>query len=425
MCGKFSSIKIIITTNLLKESILNSVYQFLYKFNNVAMLFTVFIVSLAYSNFNYVCIQFKSSPMIDNKNLFCVIMAGGIGSRFWPLSRVSWPKQFIDILGTGKSLLQQTYGRMIKICPPENILIITSNSYRNLVLEQLPGIKPDQVLLEPMRRNTAPCIAYATYKIQLKNPNAVTIVAPSDHLILNEDKFIDTINSAVGFADRNDALLTLGIKPSRPETGYGYIQIDKPVKASPGLHKVKTFTEKPNLELAKIFMESGEFFWNSGLFVWKISSIVKAFEVHLPEISSLFRESVPSFETSSETSAIEKTYSECRNVSIDYGIMEKAENVYVICSEFGWSDLGTWGSLNTHLPCDGNGNAVLSKNAMLYQTTQTLISATTGKLVVVQGLNDYIVVDTDDVLLICRKQDEQQIKNFVNDIQLEKGEKYL
>lgn len=362
--------------------------------------------------------------MVEKNNLYCIVMAGGIGSRFWPLSRASRPKQFIDILGTGKSLLQQTFDRMTKICPPENILVVTSTIYRNLVLEQLPRINPEQVLLEPMRRNTAPCIAYATYKIHQKNPNAIAIVAPSDHLILNEDKFIETINEATKFASANNALLTLGIKPSRPETGYGYIQIDKPVKEYSTLHKVKTFTEKPNLELAKVFMESGEFFWNSGLFVWNLQSIENAFESYLPEVNSIFKDATSSFGTKEETSTVEKTYSECRNISIDYGIMEKADNVYVVCSEFGWSDLGTWGSLYTHVPHNSNGNAGLSKNIKFYQTENTIVSAKNDKLVVVHGLNDYIVVDTDDVLLICKMQDEQQIKNFVNEIQLEQGERF-
>jgi mannose-1-phosphate guanylyltransferase len=351
-------------------------------------------------------------------------MAGGIGSRFWPLSRTSRPKQFIDILGTGKPLLQQTFERMEKICPAENILIVTSTIYRDLVLEQLPKVTSEQILLEPMRRNTAPCIAYATYKIQQANPNAIAIVAPSDHLILNEDKFVETILNAVEFAEKNDALLTLGIKPSRPETGYGYIQIDKPVKGYSGLHKVKTFTEKPNLELAKVFMDSGEFFWNSGLFVWSLSSISNAFDEHLPEISTLFKDASSSFGSHVENKIIEKTYSECRNISIDYGIMEKADNVYVVCSEFGWSDLGTWGSLYTHVPKSSKGNAALSKNVKFYNTENTIVSSSNNKLVVVQGLSDYIVVDTSDVLLICKMQDEQQIKNFVNDIQLEQGEKF-
>ncbi|MGE0078502.1 MAG: mannose-1-phosphate guanylyltransferase [Bacteroidales bacterium] len=362
--------------------------------------------------------------MINKNDLYCIVMAGGIGSRFWPLSRTSRPKQFIDILGTGKSLLQQTFDRMVRICPPENIIIVTSSMYHDLVLEQLPQINEDQVLLEPMRRNTAPCLAYANYKIQQKNPNAIAIVAPSDHLILNEDKFIETITIAVDFASKNQALVTLGIKPSRPETGYGYIQIDKPVKGFSGLHKVKTFTEKPNLELAKVFMESGEFFWNSGLFVWNINSIQTAFENFLPEVNTLFKDASQCFGSKDESLVIEKTYSECRNVSIDYGVMEKADNVFVVCSEFGWSDLGTWGSLYTHIPHTSTGNALLSKNIRLYKTDNTLVSAKEDKLVVVQGLSDYIVIDTDDVLLICKKQDEQQIKNFVSDIQLEQGEKY-
>jgi mannose-1-phosphate guanylyltransferase len=313
---------------------------------------------------------------------------------------------------------------MTKICPAENILIVTSTIYRDLVIEQLPHINPEQVLLEPMRRNTAPCIAYATHKIHQKNSNAIAIVAPSDHLILNEDRFVETVMSAVEFADNHESLLTLGIKPSRPETGYGYIQIDKPVKGFQGLHKVKTFTEKPNLELAKVFMDSGEFFWNSGLFVWKVNSILNAFENFLPEINSLFKEASPYYGTKDEQSAIEKTYSECRSISIDYGVMEKAENVYVVCSEFGWSDLGTWGSLYTHIPRDAKGNAVLSQNVKFYQTENTFVGSNNNKMVVVQGLKDYIVVDTNDVLLICRMEDEQQIKNFVSDIQIEKGEKF-
>jgi len=313
---------------------------------------------------------------------------------------------------------------MEKICPAENILIVTSTIYHDLVLEQLPKVKSEQILLEPMRRNTAPCIAYATYKIQQTNPNAIAIVAPSDHLILNEDRFVETVLNAVVFAEKNDALLTLGIKPSRPETGYGYIQIDKPVKGSSGLHKVKTFTEKPNLELAKVFMDSGEFFWNSGLFVWSLNSISKAFDEYLPEISTLFKDASSSFGSHVENKIIEKTYSECRNISIDYGIMEKAENVYVVCSEFGWSDLGTWGSLYTHVPRNSKGNATLSKNVKLYNTENTIVSSSKDKMVVVQGLTNYIIVDTNDVLLICRMQDEQQIKNFVSDIQLEQGEKF-
>ncbi|HCT29556.1 MAG TPA: mannose-1-phosphate guanylyltransferase, partial [Bacteroidales bacterium] len=353
------------------------------------------------------------------------IMAGGIGSRFWPLSRTSKPKQFIDILGTGKTLLQQTFTRMNRICPAENILVVTSQLYKGIVLEQLPDITPDQVLLEPMRRNTAPCISFANYKIKQKNPDAVVVVAPSDHLILNEDKFIETINKAIAFTSQNDALLTLGIKPSRPETGYGYIQVGASVDdQTPNLKKVKTFTEKPNVELAKVFVESGEFFWNSGIFVWSLKSISTAFEKHLPEVDGLFRDTAVYFGTNEEKKRIEQAYSECRNVSIDYGVMEKADNVYVICSEFGWSDLGTWGSLYTHLNKDAKQNAVIGKNVMLYDSSNTIVNVPDNKLVILQGLEDYIVVESDDILLICQKKDEQEIKNFVNDVLMEKGEKY-
>ena len=362
---------------------------------------------------------------MSNKNYYCIVMAGGIGSRFWPLSRTACPKQFIDILGVGKSLLQQTFERMVKICPVENIFIVASNSYKNLILEQLPEVKESQLLLEPMRRNTAPCIAYATYKIRKRNPEATVIVSPSDHLILNEQVFTNTVNLALDFASKNNALLTLGVKPNRPETGYGYIQVGKPVKGINGLYRVKTFTEKPNLEMAKVFLSSGEFFWNSGLFIWNLNAITQALEEHLPEVNSLFSEVASLLDSADETAAIEKTYAECKNISIDYGVMEKAENVFVICSEFGWSDLGTWGSLYTHLPINQNGNAVIASNVLLYDTSNSLISAPDGKLAVVQGLDDYIVVDTSDVLLICRKQEEQQIKNILNDVaMLKDGEIY-
>jgi mannose-1-phosphate guanylyltransferase len=363
---------------------------------------------------------------MENKDIHCVIMAGGIGSRFWPLSRTSKPKQFIDILGTGKTLLQQTFMRMNKICLSENITIVTSQIYRDIVLEQLPEISEAQVILEPMRRNTAPCISFANYKIKQKNPNAIIIVAPSDHLILNEDKFVETIKNAINFAAQNDALLTLGIKPSRPETGYGYIQVGVSAdKHNPNLKKVKTFTEKPNLELAKVFVESGEFYWNSGLFIWSLNSISNAFEKHLPEVDGIFKDISSQFGKSNERSFVERAYSECRNVSIDYGIMEKADNVFVICSEFGWSDLGTWGSLYSHSNKDSNHNAINGKNVMLYESKNTLVNVPTDKLVILQGLDDYIVVESDDILLVCKMQDEQEIKKFVSDVLMEKGDKFI
>jgi mannose-1-phosphate guanylyltransferase len=362
---------------------------------------------------------------MDNKDMHCIIMAGGIGSRFWPLSRTSKPKQFIDILGTGKTLLQQTFSRMSRICPSENITIVTSQIYRNIVFEQLPLISDDQIILEPMRRNTAPCISFANYKIKQKNPNAIVIVAPSDHLILNEDKFVETINSVIGFASKSNALITLGIKPNRPETGYGYIQVGKPVdKHSPNLKKVKTFTEKPNLELAKVFVESGEFYWNSGLFIWSLDSIIKAFEKHLPEVDGLFKEISTQFGSPNESLLVEQAYSECRNVSIDYGVMEKAENVYVVCSEFGWSDLGTWGSLYSHSNKDKEQNAINGKNVMVYDSKNTLVNVPDNKLVILQGLEDYIVVESDEILLVCKMKDEQEIKRFVSDVMIEKGEKF-
>jgi len=362
---------------------------------------------------------------MEHKDKFCVIMAGGIGSRFWPLSRTSRPKQFIDILGTGQTLLQQTFSRMCRICPAENILIVTSQIYKNLVLEQLPGISEEQVLLEPMRRNTAPCISFANYIIKRKNPNAQIVVAPSDHLILNEDKFVETINGALDFTAKNESLLTLGIKPNRPETGYGYIQVGPSVsKQLSNFKKVKTFTEKPNYDLAKVFVESGEFFWNSGIFVWSLKSIQSAFEKNLPEVDTLFKDASNHFGTKTENKAIEGAYSECRNISIDYGVMEKADNVFVICSEFGWSDLGTWSSLYSHSKKDKKENTINGKNVMLYDSKRTLVNVPDNKLVILQGLEDCIVVESDDILLICKMKDEQEIKKFVSDVLIEKGEKF-
>lgn len=354
-------------------------------------------------------------------------MAGGIGSRFWPLSKTSKPKQFLDIFGTGKTLLQQTFERFLPFCPKKNIYIVTSIDYRNHVLDQIRGINPDQVLLEPARRNTAPCIAYATYKIGKINPHANFIVAPSDHLILNMDDFKKEIGKGLDFVSKNKALLTLGIKPSRPETGYGYIQISnrKSANVYGNLKKVKTFTEKPNLDLATIFYQSGEFYWNSGIFIWSLNSITDAFKQHLPEINSLFRDGLELYNTPKETSFIQRTYSECRNISIDYGVMEKAENVFVLCSDFGWSDLGTWGSLYENGKKDEMGNVVYGKDVFLYNSRNCIINLLDKKVVVINGLNDYIVVESDNMLLIARKDEEQQLRQFVNDIKIQKGEEYI
>jgi mannose-1-phosphate guanylyltransferase len=352
-------------------------------------------------------------------------MAGGIGSRFWPLSRSNKPKQFLDILGVGKSLIQQTFDRITMFCKPENVYVVTGKAYKKQVLQHLPKISENQVILEPIRRNTAPCIAYANQRILKQNPNAIVVVAPSDHLIIKEDEFCETINTAIKFASEQDALLTIGIKPNRPETGYGYIQIsEKESNTVPNLFKVKTFTEKPNLEMAEIFLKSGEFFWNSGVFIWSLQSIRKAFQTYLPEVHGLFEEIFPAINTADEKDSVSTVYSECRNISIDYGIMEKADNVYVICSEFGWSDLGSWGSLYNNSNKDKSGNAITGCNVMTYDTSNTLVNVPNSKLVVIQGLKDYIVVESDNVLLICSKESEQEIKNYLSDVQIEKGEKF-
>jgi mannose-1-phosphate guanylyltransferase len=351
-------------------------------------------------------------------------MAGGVGSRFWPLSKTSRPKQFLDILGTGKSLLQQTFDRFKKIIPEENILIVSHIDYKDLINEQLPGINPNQVLLEPMRKNTAVCIAYANFKILKNNPNANIIVAPSDHLILKEDEFIDVIQKGLDFSSSNNALLTIGIKPSRPETGYGYIQINGEVKHS-NIHKVKTFTEKPNLEMAKIFYESGEFFWNSGIFIWSLNSILQAFDLYMADMNQPFNDNINVLDTAVETEFIGNLYPKCKSISIDYAIMEKADNVHVICADFGWSDLGTWGSLYTHLKKDDADNAVIGDNVFLYNSANCAVNISDGKIAVIQGLDDFIVVEADGILLICKKQEEQRIKDFVNDVKLKLGDSHI
>ncbi|MCD4832533.1 MAG: mannose-1-phosphate guanylyltransferase [Bacteroidales bacterium] len=361
------------------------------------------------------------------ENNYCVIMAGGVGSRFWPLSRMNKPKQFLDILGTGRTLLQMTFDRFQSICPVENIYIVTSTIYKEIIFEQLPELTEGQILLEPARRNTAPCIAYANYKIFKKNPNANIITAPSDHLILKENVFKKVIKEGLEFTSKKDALLTLGIKPSRPETGYGYIQVNgnKNITENKNIYKVKTFTEKPDKKLAKVFHESGEFFWNSGIFIWSLKSIMKAFETNLPEIDALFSEGISIYNTEKESEFISHTYYECKNISIDYGIMEKADNVYVYCSDFGWADLGTWGSLHENSSKDDNKNAILGGNVFSYELENCIVNMPKDKLVVLQGLKDLIIVESGNILLVCKKEDEQEIKQYVNDVKLKLGEKYL
>jgi mannose-1-phosphate guanylyltransferase len=360
------------------------------------------------------------------KNNYCVIMAGGIGSRFWPMSRNAFPKQFLDILGTGKTLLQQTYERFLNICPKEHIFIVTNEAYVDLVRNQLPDVSAAQVLGEPHRKNTAPCIAYASYKISHINPAANVIVAPSDHIILKDAEFTSAVLKGLDFVSKNDSLLTLGIQPSRPDTGYGYIQfIDDKVSETNKISRVKTFTEKPNLDMAKFFLQTGEFLWNAGIFMWNVKTIHRAIGEHLPEIDSLFREASAHFEKPEEGEYVRKAYEQCTNISIDFGVMEKARNVFVMSADFGWSDLGTYGSLYEHIRLDSNANAVIGRNVILYDTKNCFISMPKDKLVVLQGLDDYIVVESDNVLLICKKQDEQQIRQFVNDVKLTKGDKYI
>jgi mannose-1-phosphate guanylyltransferase len=354
-------------------------------------------------------------------------MAGGVGSRFWPLSRTEKPKQFLDILGTGKSLLRMTYERFVKIMPIENIYIVTNNDYLELVKDELPEMAVSNIICEPARRNTAPCIAYASYKIHSIDPEAITIVTPSDHLILNEDIFLDNVKLGLDSATLSESLITIGIKPTRPDTGYGYIQFStKPLDGlDASIKKVKTFTEKPELELAKAFVDSGEFVWNAGIFIWSLKNILAAFNEYLPEVNDLFKENPNVYNTNKEWDFMRQTYLVCPSISIDNGILEKATNVLVIEAGFGWSDLGTWGSVYEQTKKDKTGNAVIGKHAMFYKSSNCMVRMDSKKLVVIQGLEDYIVIDTEDALLICKKEAEQEIKEIVNQVKIEKGEEFV
>ncbi|HHX32061.1 MAG TPA: mannose-1-phosphate guanylyltransferase [Bacteroidales bacterium] len=358
-----------------------------------------------------------------NNNNYCIIMSGGVGSRFWPFSKEDKPKQFLDFFGSGRSLLQSTYDRFKKIVPAENIYIVTNDAYAEMTIKQLPELTANQLLLEPMRRNTAPAIAFATFRIKAVNPQANIIVAPSDHLILREDEFVADMQKGLKFVKENPVLLTLGITPSRPETGYGYIQVDDEEKS--GIHKVKAFTEKPNLELATKFIESGEFVWNSGIFLWNVNTILEAFEKYLPDISNKFKEGEKLFNTTSEKKFIDESFPFCPNVSIDYGVMEKADNVYVNISNFGWSDLGTWGALHEVSEQDKNNNANLNCKTLFVESSDNIVAMNEDKLVVLQGLNGYIVAESDNVLLICKKSEEQRIKQFVTDVKFRFGDEFV
>jgi mannose-1-phosphate guanylyltransferase len=361
---------------------------------------------------------------MSSKHTYVAIMAGGIGSRFWPMSRTAYPKQFLDILNTGKTLIQQTYERYKKLVPEENIFIITSAEYIPIVKKQLPQLKEENILGEPSRKNTAPCVAYVSFKLLEKDPNATLVVAPADHLVTEPNEFIKTSKKALDFVSHINAFVTLGIKPTYPNTGYGYIQHET-TAAAPDIYKVKTFTEKPNAELAQTFIASGDFLWNAGIFIWKVKNIIIAFEKYLPEMYELFAAEKDKFNTSEEKEAIEQIYPQCTNISIDFGIMEKADNVYIIPSSFGWSDLGTWNSAWDNMHRDYLDNAVAGKNVMIIDATKCVVHADDNKLMVLQGLDDFIIVDTKDALLICKKEKEQEIKEFVAEVKRNKGDKYL
>ena len=352
-----------------------------------------------------------------NKSNFAVIMAGGIGSRFWPMSKENKPKQFIDILGTGETLIQQTHRRLNKICPKENILVVTNKNYKDLCLEQLIDIDQDNILCEPTSRNTAPCIAYAAFKIINRDPNANMIVAPSDHLITNESRFTKIVSDGMKMTSSSNILLTIGIQPSRPDTGYGYIQFEQDSLVSDSrINKVKTFTEKPNQELALQFLDSGDFLWNSGIFMWSAKTIIKKFRKHLRDIYDIFEDGKNHYNTSKEIDYINRMFPACKNISIDYGIMEKSNNVYVFPADFGWSDLGTWSSLYTHLQIDKQENTIQGKNVFVYNSNKNIINVPDSKTVILQGLNGYIIVEDENQLLICRREDEQKIKLFVAEV---------
>lgn len=360
---------------------------------------------------------------MENKHRFCVIMCGGIGSRFWPYSRSEKPKQFIDFFGTGRSLLQMSYDRILPLVPKENVIIVTNEQYAPLVKEQLPELNDSQILLEPARRNTAPCIAWAAYHINAIDPQASMIVTPSDHLITREREFEKAIEAGFDFVENHDALLTLGIKPSRPETGYGYIQVGNP--ESENILKVKTFTEKPDLQLAKVFFESGEFFWNSGIFLWSVESILNALHNYAPDLTNTFAKGIDTFGTPAEREFIDREFPGCVNISIDYAVMERAANVYVECVNFGWNDLGTWSALYDNSPKNADANVTQNCRVLAYESKGNMFAVAGDKLVVVKGLNDYIIADAGDVLLVCPKADEQHIKQYVNDVKITYGDKFL
>ena len=354
---------------------------------------------------------------MENKNNHLVIMAGGIGSRFWPMSTPENPKQFIDVLGCGRTLLQLTVDRFKGICPQENIWVVTSDKYADTVHQQLPEVPEQNILREPCRRNTAPCVAYVSWRIKKVNPRANVVVTPSDHIVMDVPEFQRVITSSLDFTAETDAILTLGMKPNRPETGYGYIQADLGCSSARNreIFRVDSFREKPDLETAKRYIQKNNYFWNAGIFVWNVSTIVNAFRVYQPAISEIFEGLMPLYGTPEEQARINEEFPRCENISVDYAIMEKVDEIFVFPSSFGWSDLGTWGSLHEHTPHDAYGNACIGNEIKLYESHDCMIHTTQQRKVVVQGLNGYIVAEKDGVLLICKLSEEQRIKQFSED----------
>jgi len=357
--------------------------------------------------------------MMDNKeNNYAVIMAGGVGSRFWPMSVEERPKQFLDVLGIGKTLIQMTYERLSKVAPEQHIYIVTNERYVDLVKSQLPNLTHDQILTEPERKNTAPCITYAAAKIYAKNEKANLVVAPSDHLIMKEEKFVDIVSKAIEQASNHDRLLTLGIKPNRPDTGYGYIQFHQEGDIVGGhVYKVKQFTEKPNREMAEIFLKSGDYYWNSGIFVWRAKTVLDAIQKFKPDLYNLFCDELAIYNTPGEVEYVNDAFRNCEDISIDFAIMENAKNVDVILADFDWSDLGTWCSLSDHLEKDVNGNSVTGDKTFMINSNNCLVNLPNNKEAIIQGLNDHIVVESDNRLLILDKKDEQQLKKYLKLLQ--------
>lgn len=359
---------------------------------------------------------------MKNKNYYAILMAGGVGSRFWPVSTQDFPKQFHDMLGTGDTLIQKTFHRLADLIPKENIFILTNERYNDLVLEQLPEVEQRQVVLEPAMRNTAPCILYASLKIQKENPDAVMIVAPSDHWIEDEKTFSKNVKQAFEFCSEHDALMTLGIQPTFPNTGFGYIEFDK--SSAKAIKSVNQFREKPDYETAKAFIAQGNFLWNAGIFMWSVKSVVNAFKNNQPELYKLFESGIHSYNTDDESRFIKENYIKAENVSVDYAIMEKSANVYVIGAEFDWNDLGTWGSLYDKLDKDESNNAIVNARSLTQDASGNMIRTKADKIVVVDGLSDYIIVDKDEVLLIFPKSKEQDIKKTLQEVKNKFGEQY-